>query len=746
MLTNLTNLRLEDNRLSGPIPSQLNRLTNLRKVYLTRNAGFSGCVPPRLREVRFNDIATLNLPDCASDAPETPETPLPAYTLTVTAGEGRRQSTRQDASTHTRGRPGRRHRELERRHAHVRGLERRLQREPTRPAPWRLYSRCDSVSAAHSANCWRTRCDLRRPTPTCILAVYLGAPDDYAQVQDIPAELLLTPDVNGRYVVERGQQVTVVTAAPLPSNHDRFIPDIRPDSTPGPTSYLQLVPPVGTTYSLTASGDAYAADRLEFHLRAALTRPGSSKPIPGAVVVTTAFEVLPDPLALALASSSELCTANTLAELSWTISGGKAPYTLTIDGETVNARAESHDVNCGPLEIEPLTSEPLIDQFKIFQALVTDEHGVSASAGATVEVLGPGAPTLSAQTAASGSVALRWSAESTSGVTHWEYRQRQGKGDWGGWTRVPGSGAATTDHTISGLTEDARYSFHLRAVSGSVAGPRSGTVSATAGLTPTVFNEREILKYDDLDSSAGATRHGSYALLTDATNLGSGATTFAQVGNAEALLLNTTGYVDRDYSEVLADVQVGDRITWYIDPSCWYHYRVTGILANPPAPERKLFRLSLITEDQCGFTTDQQASKDYFNDIRDWVAVFYWDDPPSEPEIGPDGIRIFPEGYPVAGGHTYRLRVGRPTSIVFDVPIGMRLTYLGFTMVSGPSVTLLYATYIEEVSGGSLGLDPISGEIPNFHVPRPVTGTDSRADVIRRFRVLITSIREAPLP
>ena len=103
-LTNLTNLRLEDNRLSGPIPSQLNRLTNLRKVYLTRNAGFTGCVPPRLREVRFNDIATLNLPDCASDAPETPETPLPAYTLTVTAGDGGAVDPA-GVSTHTEGTP-----------------------------------------------------------------------------------------------------------------------------------------------------------------------------------------------------------------------------------------------------------------------------------------------------------------------------------------------------------------------------------------------------------------------------------------------------------------------------------------------------------------------------------------------------------------------------------------------------------------------------------------------------------------
>ena len=378
-LTNLTNLRLEDNRLSGPIPSQLSRLTNLRKVYLTRNAGFTGCVPPRLREVRFNDIATLNLPNCASDAPETPETPLPAYTLTVTAGDRRRRRPSGRLDPH-RGHSRHPHRKLERRDPHLRRLVRRLRglghdlhagdvRRPQRHAGVQR-------TAGHA---------LRQPEDAdCIRAVYLGAPDDYAQVQDIPAELLLTPNADGRYVVERGQQVTVVTAAPLPSNHDRFIPDIRPDSTPGPTSYLQLVPPVGTTYSLTASGDAYAADRLEFHLRAALTRPGSSKPIPGAVVVTTAFEVLPDPLALALASSSELCTANTLAELSWTISGGKAPYTLTIDGETVDPEADSHRVNCGSLMIDPFTQDPLPNQTRTFSAVASDSQSPTVTVTETV--------------------------------------------------------------------------------------------------------------------------------------------------------------------------------------------------------------------------------------------------------------------------------------------------------------------------------------------------------------------------
>ena len=60
--------------------------------------------------------------------------------------------------------------------------------------------------------------------PTCILAVYKGAPDDYAQVQDIPAWVLIHPDDDGRYQVERGQQITVVTAAPLPSRLHPLLP------------------------------------------------------------------------------------------------------------------------------------------------------------------------------------------------------------------------------------------------------------------------------------------------------------------------------------------------------------------------------------------------------------------------------------------------------------------------------------------------------------------------------------------
>ena len=131
--------------------------------------------------------------------------------------------------------------------------------------------------------------------PTCIQAVYKGAPDDYAQVQDIPDSVLIQPDDDGRYQVERGQQITVVTAAPLPADYTRFYLQRRPlQVTVSPTSAEQLIPPVGTTYTFTVTTDEAASNLISFELTAArplpVHRPGI-KPVLGAVVVTTNFLV-----------------------------------------------------------------------------------------------------------------------------------------------------------------------------------------------------------------------------------------------------------------------------------------------------------------------------------------------------------------------------------------------------------------------------------------------------------------------
>jgi hypothetical protein len=356
----------------------------------------------------------------------------------------------------------------------------------------------------------------------------------------------------------------------------------------------------------------------------------------------------------------------------------------------------------------------------------------------------PDKPRLAAQTAASGSVKLSWSGGPAS-ATHWEYRWLREDGVWGHWTQIAGSNAETTEHVVSGLTEDVHYQFLLRVSNASGIGLASTTASAVAGLTPTVASERETLFYDNFDSAGGATEDGSYALLTDADNLTSGATTFAQVSSATALLLNSGGYRGRDHTSVLKTIRTGDQITWFPGTSsCWYHFRVTAASDVPSAPSRTLLRITLETEDRCG-SAAQQSDPNYLDGFRRNVAWFGWDDPPSKPVIGPDGIRVMPYRYAVEGGHTYRL-VGRagPTRIVIDVPTGMRLTEVGSLLQGNGGMITAYAD--EESAGAFFWLNPSTGLRANYHVPTPVGANGPPSEVVARFADLIDSVREQALP
>ena len=85
----------------------------------------------------------------------------------------------------------------------------------------------------------------------------------------------------------------------------------------------------------------------------------------------------------------------------------------------------------------------------------------------------PPPPTLTTPTglsAAAGdkSVTLRWNNPQNSSITGYEYRSRAAPPapGWGAWTAIPGSGAATTSHTITGLTNGTEYRFKIRAVNG----------------------------------------------------------------------------------------------------------------------------------------------------------------------------------------------------------------------------------------------------------------------------------------
>ena len=85
-----------------------------------------------------------------------------------------------------------------------------------------------------------------------------------------------------------------------------------------------------------------------------------------------------------LASSRELCTAGTLTEISWQISGGKPPYALQVEGTSVNVDADNIRINCGALSEAEAADEDAALAAKRISAVVTDARGVRQEAALDV--------------------------------------------------------------------------------------------------------------------------------------------------------------------------------------------------------------------------------------------------------------------------------------------------------------------------------------------------------------------------
>ncbi len=93
---------------------------------------------------------------------------------------------------------------------------------------------------------------------------------------------------------------------------------------------------------------------------------------------------LTERLTLELASSREICTAGTLTEVSWQISGGKPPYKLQVEGTPVNADADNLRINCGALSEAEAADEAAALAAKRVTAVVTDARGVRREAALDV--------------------------------------------------------------------------------------------------------------------------------------------------------------------------------------------------------------------------------------------------------------------------------------------------------------------------------------------------------------------------
>ena len=91
----------------------------------------------------------------------------------------------------------------------------------------------------------------------------------------------------------------------------------------------------------------------------------------------------PDPLTLTVTAERSECTAETLNPVTWEISGGTPPYTLTVDGAPVDAGAESATVICGAL------SEGATEARGTIWASVRDSAGGTAMARAAYMIVAP---------------------------------------------------------------------------------------------------------------------------------------------------------------------------------------------------------------------------------------------------------------------------------------------------------------------------------------------------------------------
>ena len=100
----------------------------------------------------------------------------------------------------------------------------------------------------------------------------------------------------------------------------------------------------------------------------------------------------------------------------------------------------------------------------------------------------PGTPTL---TGGDQQVTLTWTAGSNGGsaITGWKVRKQEAVNEavnWEAWAAIPNSGAGTTSHTVTGLTNGTAYRFQVRAVNANGDGAAS---PATNPVTPAAASQ-----------------------------------------------------------------------------------------------------------------------------------------------------------------------------------------------------------------------------------------------------------------
>ncbi len=205
-----------------------------------------------------------------------------------------------------------------------------------------------------------------------------------------------------------------------------------------------------------------------------------------------------------IASAATDTATVTPATLDFTTADYASPQTVTVTGKAVGGTTIGHALRRAGASVDTISN--------------------AGTVTVTVSAAGPPAPTGFTTAAGNRQVRLHWKNPGNASISGWQFQQREGGGNYGAWMDIRGSGATTTSHTVTSLSNGTLFFFRIRAVNADGAGAASGEVwSIPAAPGPVTLTatpgDREVTLSWVLDSQeADVTSLWRYQMKSDGGN------------------------------------------------------------------------------------------------------------------------------------------------------------------------------------------------------------------------------------
>ena len=250
----------------------------------------------------------------------------------------------------------------------------------------------------------------------------------------------------------------------------------------------------GTSYSPISDSDDETTDYTVTGLTNGTSYSFAVRAVNGAAATVSATPTVTSVAVPAAPTDLTAEAGDTQATLSWTNPNNNSIsfYQVSSDGGTNYDPIEESDAATTSHTVGELTGGAEYS----FAVRAVNEKGTGAAATKTETPLFA-APTNLGAAVGDGQVTLGWDDPDNDNISGYEVSSNGGTS----YSAIGGSGASTTRHTVTGLTNDMSYSFKVRAVNDSVTG-----VAATVSATPTVTSVAVPAAPSNLQASAGDTQ------------------------------------------------------------------------------------------------------------------------------------------------------------------------------------------------------------------------------------------------